>query len=400
MPPTEGGGMEIIMGKNKRLSDDVAETIMSMIKVEKKYNPGDKLPNELQLSEELGVSRITLREAIRILVARNVLEIKRGKGTFIREDYTPKMVAGLEDTASAKVDIDDLYEMRLIFEPEIAYYATIRASDRELERIFAIGKKTEEAAAPAEEAKTEAAVPEYKLMNDLPTVDLSTFPKDADGKVTLFDGKSFNGWRGYDRTDVPAAWEVVDGTIHIKGSGAGEAGAKDGGDLVFAHKFKNYEFEFEWKVGKGSNSGVLYMIQEVEGQPSYISAPEYQVLDNANHPDAKLGKDGNRQSASLYDMIPAKPQNSKPFGEWNKGKIMCYKGTVVHYQNDEPVVEYHLWTQQWKEMLDNSKFSKDKWPLAYELLLNCGGENKEGFIGFQDHGDDVWYRNITIKELD
>ena len=72
------------------------------------------------------------------------------------------------------------------------------------------GKKTEEAAAPAEEAKTEAAVPEYKLMNDLPTVDLSTFPKDADGKVTLFDGKSFNGWRGYDRTDVPAAWEVVD----------------------------------------------------------------------------------------------------------------------------------------------------------------------------------------------
>ena len=78
---------------------------------------------------------------------------------------------------------------------------------------------------------------------------------------------------------------------------------QDGGDLVFAHKFKNYEFEFEWKVGKGSNSGVLYMIQEVEGQPSYISAPEYQVLDNANHPDAKLGKDGNRQSASLYDMI-------------------------------------------------------------------------------------------------
>ena len=90
------------------------------------------------------------------------------------------------------------------------------------------GKKTEEA--PAEEATTEAAVPEYKLMNDLPTVDLSTFPKDADGKVTLFDGKSFNGWRGYDRTDVPAAWEVTDGTIHIKGSGAGEAGAKDGGD--------------------------------------------------------------------------------------------------------------------------------------------------------------------------
>ena len=100
-------------------------------------------------------------------------------------------------------------------------------------------------------------------------------------------------------------------------------------------------------------------------------------------------------------MIPAKPQNAKPIGEWNKGKIMVYKGTVVHYLNsDSPVVEYHLWTPAWKEMLDNSKFSKDKWPLAYELLLNCGGENKEGFIGLQDHGDDVWFRNLRIKILD
>lgn len=263
------------------------------------------------------------------------------------------------------------------------------------------GKKTEEAvAADATETKTEeAAVPEYKLM-DLPTVDLSTFPKDADGKIILFDGKTLNGWRGYDRTDAPKAWEVNDAAIHIKGSGEGEAGAKDGGDLIFAHKFKNFELEWEWKVAKGANSGVFILIQEVEGQPSYISSPEYQILDNVNHPDAKLGKDGNRQSASLYDMIPAKPQNSKPFGEWNKSKIMCYKGTVVHYQNDEPVVEYHLWTQQWKELLDASKFSKEKWPLAYELLLNCGGPNKEGFIGLQDHGDDVWYRNIKIKVLD
>ena len=262
------------------------------------------------------------------------------------------------------------------------------------------GKKTDEAVADATaEAKTEAAVPEYKLL-DLPTVDLSKFPKDADGWITMFDGKTLNGWRGYGRADAPARWSVNDGAIYMKGSGAGEAGAKDGGDLVFAHKFKNFELEWEWKVAKGSNSGVFIMIQEVEGQPSYISAPEYQILDNANHPDAKLGKDGNRMSASLYDMIPAKPQNSKPFGEWNKSKIMCYKGTVVHYQNDEPVVEYHLWTPQWKEMLDKSKFSKDKWPLAYELLMNCGGPNKEGFIGLQDHGDDVWYRNIKIKILD
>ena len=263
------------------------------------------------------------------------------------------------------------------------------------------GKKTndatteEKAAAPVAEAN----VLEYKLM-DLPTVDLASFPKDKDGVITIFDGKTFNGWRGYNKTVVPSNWIIEDGTIRFKGTGAGEAQDADGGDLIFAHKLKNFELEFEWKVAKGANSGVFILIQEIEGQPSYISAPEYQVLDNENHPDAKLGKNGNRQSASLYDMIPAVPQTAKPFGQWNKGKILCYKGTIVHYLNDQAVVEYHLWTQQWKEMLDASKFSKDKWPLAYELLLNCGGANKEGLIGFQDHGDDVWFRNIKVKILD
>ena len=261
------------------------------------------------------------------------------------------------------------------------------------------GKKTEEAPAAAE-TTTEAAAPEYKLMTDLPTVDITTFPKDKEGRYVIFDGKTFNGWRGYDRADVPGAWTIEDGAIKINGSGAVEAGASNGGDLIFAHKLGNFELEFEWKVGKGSNSGVFIMIQEVEGQPSYISAPEYQVLDNENHPDAKLGKDGNRKSSSLYDMIPAVPQNSKPFGEWNKAKIMVYKGTVVHGQNDENVLEYHLWTKQWTDLLQASKFSQDKWPLAFELLNNCGGENHEGFIGMQDHGDDVWFRNIRVKVLD
>lgn len=263
------------------------------------------------------------------------------------------------------------------------------------------GKKANDA--PAEEKAAapapQPAAPEYKIM-DLPTVDLSTFKKDKDGKIAIFDGKTLTGWRGYNKKDVPPRWVVEDGAIRLKGAGGGEAQEADGGDLVFASKLKNFELEFDWKVGKGSNSGVFILAQEVEGQPIYISSPEYQVLDNENHPDAKLGKDGNRQSASLYDMIPAKPQTAKPFGQWNKGKILCYKGTIAYYLNDKAVVEYHLWTQQWKELLDKSKFSKEAWPLAYELLLNCGGANKEGFIGLQDHGDDVWFRNITVKVLD
>ena len=260
----------------------------------------------------------------------------------------------------------------------------------------------------AEEAPTTQMLSYSKSMKAAEKDSLS-LPVDKDGYITIFDGKTFNGWRGYGKDNVPSRWVIEDGCIKFNGSGGGEAQTAEGGDLIFAHKFKNFELELEWKISKGGNSGILYLAQEVTStdkdgkevlEPIYISAPEFQVLDNANHPDAKLGKDNNRQAASLYDMIPAVPQNAKPFGEWNTAKIMVYKGTVVHGQNGENVLEYHLWTPQWTEMLENSKFSKEKWPLAFELLNNCGGENHEGFIGLQDHGDDVWYRNIRVKILD
>mgnify|MGYP004451766157 FL=1 len=99
-------------------------------------------------------------------------------------------------------------------------------------------------------------------------------------------------------------------------------------------------------------------------------------------------------------MIPAVPQNSKPSGEWNTAKIIVYKGTVIHFQNDEKVLEYHLWTDEWKAMVDNCKFSEEHCPEAYPHMLNVGGENGKGYIGLQDHGDDVWYRNIKVKVLD
>ena len=229
-------------------------------------------------------------------------------------------------------------------------------------------------------------------------------PIDKDGYITIFDGKTFNGWRGYGKDRVPSKWIIEDGCIKFNTSGDG-----DGGDLIFAHKFKNFELEVEWKISKGGNSGIFYLAQELTTtdkngnevlEPIYISAPEYQVLDNANHPDAKLGKDNNRKSASLYDMIPAVPQNQKPFGEWNKAKIMVHNGTVVHGQNDQIVLEYHLWRPQWTEMLQESKLSEKRRPLAFQMLNNCGGDNREGFIGFQDHGNDVWFRSIRIKILD
>jgi hypothetical protein len=240
----------------------------------------------------------------------------------------------------------------------------------------------------------------YTLVEAPQVSNLAEAPKDAEGYISLFDGKTFNGWRGYLKDTVPGRWIIDEGAIKFNGSGGGEAQVKDGGDLIFAKKFKNFELSIDWKVSKGANSGILYLAQEVKGQPIYISAPESQVLDNENHPDAKLGIDGNRQSSSLYDMIAAKPQNSKPFGEWNNTKITVYKGTVIHEQNGKVVVEYHLWTPQWTEMLQASKFSQEKWPLAFELLNNCGGENHEGYIGLQDHGDDVWFKNIRIKITD
>ena len=261
----------------------------------------------------------------------------------------------------------------------------------------------------AETSEPSTVAVSYSKSLNAPETDTLMLPVDKDGYITIFDGKTFNGWRGYGKENVPSKWVIEDGCIKFNGTGGGEAQTAEGGDLMFAHKFKNFELQFEYKISKGGNSGVLYLAQEVTSkndkgeevlEPIYISAPEYQVLDNANHPDAKLGKDNNRQSASLYDMIPAVPQNAKPFGEWNTGKIMVYKGTVIHGQNGENVVEYHLWTPQWTEMLQASKFSQEKWPLAFELLNNCGGENHEGYIAFQDHGDDVWYRNIRVKVME
>lgn len=224
------------------------------------------------------------------------------------------------------------------------------------------------------------------------------------GYYVIFDGTSLKGWRGYGMDHMPNCWKIEDGCLKFSRNNGNE-----GGDVIFAHKFRNFELDLEWKISKGGNSGIFYLGQEFytignDGrmtiEPLYISAPEYQVLDNENHPDAKLGKDNNRKSASLYDMIPAKPQNANPYGEWNKTKIVVKDGVVSHYQNDVKVLEYKLWTKEWTDLLQQSKFSEKAWPQAFILLNDCGGVLHSGFIGLQDHGDDVWYRNIRVKVLE
>jgi hypothetical protein len=234
-----------------------------------------------------------------------------------------------------------------------------------------------------------AAFSNCKILQAQESTALNTLSpqEQKDGVILLFDGKTTDQWRCYGKTDFPAEWIIEDNSLRCIGSGRGEASRLD---IITKEKFKNFELTLEWKISEGGNSGIFYLAQEIPGERIWKSAPEMQVLDNDKHPDAKMGVDGNRMAGSLYDLIPAKPQNAKPAGEWNTVKIMVYKGTVVHYQNGVQVLEYHLWTDDWNKMCANSKF-KD---LNYFVDTAT-----EGFIGLQDHGDDVWYRNIKIKKL-
>jgi len=249
------------------------------------------------------------------------------------------------------------------------------------------GKTTETAETESEEAEVEMeAVEEMTAPNTL------TDAEQQEGWTLLFDGETSNGWRGYGRETFPSAWQIVDGTLHIQGSGRGEAGAEGGGDILYDQVFSNFHLKLEWKISEGGNSGIFYLGQETDDfEQIWKTAPEMQVLDNQKHPDAMLGKDGNRQAGSLYDLVPAKPQNAMPVGEWNQVEIIAYSGTVVHKQNGETVVEYHLWTPEWEELVAGSKFPG--------LNENWAQVAKEGYFGLQDHGDNAWFRNIRIKQL-
>ena len=212
-----------------------------------------------------------------------------------------------------------------------------------------------------------------------------------DGWMLLFDGETTNGWRGYNMEAFPdTGWSIENGTLKCSNSGKGEAGF--GGDIIYDKQFTNFQLKVDWMIEEGGNSGIFYLGKEIPGQSIWYTAPEMQILDNnSSHIDNITGKDGNRRAGSLYDLIPPVPQNAKGAMEWNSFEIMIYEGTVIHRMNGETVLEYHLWTNEWNEMLANSKFP--------DFNPDFAKVAKTGYIALQDHGHAVWFRNIKLKEL-
>lgn len=220
------------------------------------------------------------------------------------------------------------------------------------------------------------------------TSNVLTPQEKSEGWELLFDGKSFDGWRKCNDTGMPANWTIEENAMKVEGNTA-RPGHGQGGDILFgAKKYANFEVSIDWKIQREGNSGIFYYVVEYPGKPIYFAAPEVQVLDNWNASDTKLS---NHLAGSLYDMLPALPQNARPANEWNTIVIKVKDGHVTHTQNGVQVVEYTLWTPEWKELIAKSKFKE--WEGFKE------GPAKEGFIGLQDHGYDCWFRNIKIREL-
>lgn len=211
----------------------------------------------------------------------------------------------------------------------------------------------------------------------------------AMGWKLLWDGKTNEGWRGAKLTVFPkSGWVIESGIIKVMKSSGGES--TNGGDIVTIKKYKNFELSVDFKITAGANSGVKYFVDTElnKGEGSSIGC-EYQILDDKLHPDAKLGVKGNRTLGSLYDLIPA-PVN-KPFrgGFFNTARIVVMGNKVEHYLNDVKIVEYERGTQMWEALVNYSKYGV--WP-------NFGLAG-EGHILLQDHGDEVSFKNIKIKEL-
>jgi len=203
----------------------------------------------------------------------------------------------------------------------------------------------------------------------------------------LFDGKAIKGWHSYQKDKV-IGWNIEDGTLTPDGTG---------GDLVTDQEYENFELEFEFKLPAKSNSGVIYkVIESPSNKTTYMSGPEYQIIDDKGYQWMENGKQMQLSPKQLtganYDMqAPSDLTLVKPAGEWNKGRIVINNNHVEHYLNGKKVVEYHYGSDAWKAQVAGSKFSK--WAYAEP--------HAKGKIALQNHSpqEKVWYRNIRIREL-
>lgn len=204
----------------------------------------------------------------------------------------------------------------------------------------------------------------------------------SDDWQPLFNGKNLDGWHVFNNPETDGKWKVTDGTLFFDSSVDGQ-----GGDIVTDGEYENYEFMLEWKISACGNSGIFWGVQEDGNlKRTWHSAPEMQVLDNTCHPDAKIIT---HRAGDLYDMISCSEENVKPAGQWNEVKIVANNGKYKFYQNGVNVVSFEMYNAKWDEMVMNSKF-KDK---------EHFGKYRKGKFALQDHGNDVWFRNIKIKEI-
>lgn len=204
---------------------------------------------------------------------------------------------------------------------------------------------------------------------------------EAKGKwVVLFDGRSTDAWRCYNRDSFPdKGWQVEGGQLKT-------VVVSDRCDLVTREKYQDFELEIEWRVSPGGNSGIFYNV--AEGPPnSYETGPEMQVLDDERHPD---GKNPKTSAGSLYGLVAPTNKTLRPVGQFNKARLVVRGGHVEHWLNGRKIVEYTLGSDSLRALIAASKF-KDMPRFAQE---------RSGHIALQHHGEEVWFRKVRVRRLD